>query len=158
MELNDTFTSLCQRYSAVWLLTNHLGPTRRGFMKTFTRPHWQGVYVIYSGNQSEPLYVGSAGKLERGPLGPINSNQTVRQRLFYSSTPYHFDRINPIWHYGPTNQNVSPAGYHYNVPLPNIRIESFHIPNTHAASSLEHILLQGCVNEFGNLPVANQEF
>lgn len=157
-ELLDTFTSLRAKYAAIWPVSHHAAPNRTILMTTFTRPHWRGVYIIYRKEQEEPLYVGSAGKLERSSSGPVVKGQTVRSRLFFSNTPYFFDPATHLWRYGPTTSGAPPAGYRAFVPIPDLRIESFHLPKTHAASSLEHLLLQGCVNEFGNLPVANQRF
>lgn len=157
-ETNDTFSVLVARYSAVWELTNHTGATRASLMASFKPPHWRGVYVIYRLEQIEPLYIGSAGKLERGPNGVKNVGQTVRQRLFYANQPYYFEREVHVWRYRPFDSHVPPAGYHANIPICDIRIESFHVPDAHAPSALEHLLLQSCVNEFGNLPQANQKF
>ena len=129
-------------------------------MASFKPPHWRGVYIIYRLEQIEPLYIGSAGKLKRGSSAVINTGQTVRQRLFNANQPYYFDRGQDVhvWRYSPFDPHVPPAGYHANIPISDIRIESFHLPDTHAPSTLEHLLLQACVNEFGNLPLANQKF
>lgn len=155
-ELTATFTCLHGIYHGLWPVTTHAGQTRVKLMQSFAL--WQGVYIIYRNAANEPLYVGSAGKLERGADGVEVSGQTVRQRLFASTTPYTFDRCADVWRYGPTTSGVPPVGYHFQVPVSDLRIESFHVPDTQAPSVLEHLLLQGCVNQFGNLPVANQKF
>lgn len=146
-DLTGTFTSLKTLYSDIWEPTNHAGSDRAALMATFAAPHWHGVYIIYQDAQVEPLYIGSAGKLERNANGVlIRSGQTVRRRLSHANTPYFFDRANPVWRYGPTTPTVPPAGYNFQIPIPDIHIESFHLPNTHAATVLEYVLLQGCVN------------
>ena len=158
-ELTETFTNLKNLYAGIWALTNHAGPDRAALMATFAAPHWNGVYIIYQKTQVEPLYIGSAGKLERNAHGVlIRTGQAVRKRLFAGNSPYFFDKDNPVWRYGPTTPDVPPAGYRFQIPIPTIHIDSFHVPNTHAATVLEHVLLQGSVNEFGNIPVANQKF
>jgi len=157
-ELTDTFTNLKNIYADIWPLTNHAGLNRAALMGAFTAPHWYGVYIIYQSGQIEPVYIGSAGKLEKDADGAlVRTGQKVRQRLFYANTPYLFDRADPVLRYGPTTPTVPPDGYDFYIPIQNIYIDSFHVPDTHAATALEHILIQGCVNEFGRLPVANQK-
>ena len=157
-ELTDTFSNLRAIYSNVWAMTVHAGPNRAALLETFAAPHWYGVYIIYRHQQQEPIYVGSAGKLERSPVGAVRKGQFVKYRLSGANTPYFLDPDVAVLRYGPTTTGAGPAGYNSSVQMADIYIESFHIPATQAATPLEHLLLQGCVREFGNLPEANQKF
>ena len=152
-ELTSTFTALYAQYGEVFRLTTHEGADRANLMQTVPG-EFPGVYLIWKKGVPQPLYIGSSGKI--GPdLSPSGSN--VKRRLFGANTPYHFDKNAPVWRYGPTTAGVPPAGYFYEVPISDLRMSIFALPPPQAPAVLEHLLLQGFINEFGRLPVANQK-
>jgi hypothetical protein len=110
--------------------------------------------LVWRKSENRPLYIGSSGKVEKGLA---LSGQKVRQRLFGSSTPYHFDTVARVFQYGPTTSGVPPAGYNHAINLADIRISIIATPNNIAPTTLEHLLIQGYINQHGDLPEANQK-
>jgi hypothetical protein len=110
--------------------------------------------LVWRKSENHPLYIGSSGKIEKDLA---LSGQTVRQRLFGSSTPYHFDATAHVFRYGPTTSGVPPAGYTYAINLADICISTIATPNNIAPTVLEHLLIQGYINQHGDLPAANQK-
>jgi hypothetical protein len=154
LELKATFTSLYKQYESAFGVTTHEGTDRDTLMRS-VRSSSPGVYIICAkGENPLPLYIGSSGKI--GPdLTPSGSN--VRKRLFWSNTPYHFDRKAPFWRYDPTTSGVPPGGYSASVPVADLLLTIFALPHPYCPAVLEHLLLQGFINEFGRLPAANQK-
>lgn len=152
-ELTSTFTALYAQYRQVFPVTTHQGVDRSSLMRTVPGG-FPGVYLIWKIGVSQPLYIGSSGKI--GPdLSP--SGSTVKTRLFGANTPYHFDKNAPVWRYGPTTAGVPPAGYFHEVPVTDLTLTLFALPHPQSPAVLEHVLLQGFINEFGRLPTANQK-
>jgi hypothetical protein len=152
-EINKNFDDLYKIYRSKFNPTEHAGKTRESLMKSM--PHKRGVYLIWkrSDDKHKLLYIGSSGKIKKGNLP---SGQDVRKRMFGSSTPYKFDSTD-IFKYGPTTTGVPPARYKKSVRLSDIQIEVFATPTNVAPSVLEHLLIQGYVNQFKDLPEANQK-
>jgi hypothetical protein len=154
-ELTQNFDDLYRIYSALFPHSDHVGATRAEFMKAVPKvPNVPGVYLVWRKSESRPLYIGSSGKCEKNLT---LSGQTVRQRLFGSSTPYHFDAIAHVFRYGPTTTGVPPAGYTNAINLANIRISILATRKNIAPSALEHMLIQGYINQHHDLPEANQK-
>ena len=77
--------------------------------------------------------------------------------MFGSSTPYHFDTTANQFKYGPTTAGVPPAGYHYSISLSEIEITCLAVYSPSAPTVLEHLLIQGFINQYHDLPEANQK-
>lgn len=60
--------------------------------------------------------------------------------------------------YGKREQRYAADAFANRVPLSDIRVEYFKFDKTSALapSVLEHLFIQGHLNEYGNLPPANQ--
>ncbi|MDZ4289470.1 MAG: hypothetical protein U0984_16010, partial [Prosthecobacter sp.] len=99
-----------------------------------------------------PLYIGSSGKIGKGL---VVSDSTIHHRLFGASTPYHFEE--EVFRFGPTTATVPPDGYTDSVPLRDLQIECYVVPSPKIPAAWEHLLLQGFINQFGDLPVVNQK-
>ena len=152
-EINSTFTALFAQYQKVFTMTTHSAMDRASLMK-IVPGGVAGVYLILKKGNTEPLYIGSSGKI--GPdLSP--SGSTVKSRLFGANTPYHFDKTTAVWRHGPTTAGVPPEGYLYEQPIVGLTLSIFAMPHPKSPAVLEHILLQGFINEFGRLPAANQK-
>ena len=152
-ELTSTFTALYAQYRQVFPVTTHEGVDRESLMRTVPSV-FPGVYLIWKKDVPQPLYIGSSGKI--GPdLSPSGSK--VKNRLFGANTPYHFDKNAPVWRYGPTTAGVPPTGYLHEVPVSDLTLTLFALPHPQSPAVLEHVLLQGFINEFGRLPTANQK-
>lgn len=152
-ELTKTFTELFENYSEHFSLQQFEGTSRSELMKKVpSRMH--GVYTYWIKNSRKPLYIGCAGKISKG--GVLGGN-TIKQRIFGASTPYHFSKTSDFLLYDPTTATVPPAGYESKVPLSNLLLKVIAITNLTAPAVLEHLLLQGYINEFGSLPDANQK-
>jgi hypothetical protein len=52
---------------------------------------------------------------------------------------------------------VPPEGYFREVPVADLTLTLFALPHPQSPAVLEHVLLQGFINEFGRLPTANQK-
>ena len=134
-------------------MTTHQAVDRVSLMKTVPGGV-AGVYLILKKGDPQPLYIGSSGK-----IGPdlSRSGSTVKIRLFGANTPYHFDKKTGVWRHGPTTAGVPPAGYLHDLPIAALTLNVFAMPHPKSPAVLEHILLQGFINEFGRLPTANQK-
>ncbi len=150
-ELNQTFAELFAKYREIYPITVNHGGDRSGILKNV--PKGAGVYVIArQSDLAKPLYIGSSGKVSKG-LKASPSN--IYKRLMYASTPYKFDGTQ--LHYGPTTATVPPHGYTDSADLNELQITCFKLPASTIPSALEHLLIQGFVNEFGDLPLVNQK-
>lgn len=150
--LEQGFDDLYNMYSAKFRTTDHSGATQKDLIKNLreTVPNVRGVYVVRL-DTGDPLYIGSSGKIEKGAR---LAGQKVWQRLANSTTPYHIDVGN--FRYGPTTSGVPPADYTDAIKLDRVRISVIETPPNIAPSVLEHLLLQGHFNQYGDLPPANR--
>ena len=115
-------------------------------------PALPGVYVISAiAALHRPIYIGSSGKISRGLA--VNA-ATMRRRLRGAKTPYKFDREEFL--FGPTSTGVPPSGYTSAFKVRDLKVTCLQTPANIAPAALEALLLQGCINDFGELPVANQ--
>jgi hypothetical protein len=155
-EIRNTFDQLYAMYTAEFPPTTHIGATRTGLRGTMQEgvPNRPGVYVIYERTSDIPIYIGSAGKIGRNLVA---SGSTMRTRIFQSTTPYHFDNDEDLFRYGPRDADVPPVGYASDFPIANIRIECLVVPHPLAPSVLEHLLIQGFINQYHDLPLVNRE-
>jgi hypothetical protein len=62
-----------------------------------------------------------------------------------------------VFRYGPTTATVPPSDYKEEVALSDIQITCFTVPFPKIPAAWEYLLLQGFINQFGDLPVANQK-
>lgn len=116
-------------------------------------PNVHGVYLISPTTEgAAPLYIGSSGKMSRGL---VKSGSTMRQRLNGALTPYKFGGDEFL--YSPTSAAVPPSGYTNRLKVKNLKVTCLHAPTGISPAALEALLLQACINEFGDLPVANQK-
>jgi hypothetical protein len=116
-------------------------------------PRAAGVYIISEkAGDGRPLYIGCSGKLGRD-LVPSGSH--MRQRLNGALTPYQFTQSE--FCFSPTSSGIPPADYASRMKIEHIQIDCLPTPVGMAPVFLESALLQGFINEFGALPVANQK-
>jgi hypothetical protein len=116
-------------------------------------PNVPGVYVISAiAALHRPIYIGCSGKISRGLA--VNA-ATMRRRLRGAKTPYKFD--GDEFHFGPTSTGVPPSGYTSAFKVRDLKVTCLQTPANIAPAALEALLLQGCVHDFGDLPVANQK-
>lgn len=101
-----------------------------------------------------PIYIGCAGKISKE--GELNGN-TIKNRMFSANTPYHFSKTSDDYFFGPTTATVPPKGYDSEYPMKDLIIKLIIITNNTAPTALEHILLQGFINEYASQPEANQK-
>jgi len=153
-EINYKFTGLLGLYSEVFDTTSHISRTCAG-LRSLIPPKLPGVYVVKSTiSKGRVLYIGSSGKINKEMS---MSGSSIRQRMFGASTPYQFDSVSNSFCFGPTTSGVPPAGYRHAVPVATITVTCLDVRCPMAPSVLEHLLIQGHINEFGNLPDANQK-
>jgi hypothetical protein len=75
--------------------------------------------------------------------------------MFGASTPYRFD--DKFFRFGPTTATVPPAGYTGAIALSDIQITCFAVFAPKIPAAWEHLLLQGFINQFADLPIVNQK-
>lgn len=157
-ELTDKFQTLFSSYSGMFTATHHNGNSRNAVLASLSKD--VGVYVIFRKADSKcPIYIGSAGKIETGTAGLIYNGSTILKRISGASTPYHLNGSTNEFEYDPTTSGVPPAGYGATIPLADIefacitKITSCWL----APTVLEHLLIQGFINQFGRLPDVNQK-
>ena len=155
MELQENFDSLFARYSrASSFRYFEIASQSRSQLQSSFSCDGPGVYLIWKEGEKRPLYIGSAGKVSKKlEIG----KSTVKKRMFQASTPYHFDKNKPILRFCPKDATVPPSGYSHSIPVPELRIGVFITPPNLAPAVLEHLLIQGFINQFGDLPEANQK-
>ncbi|MDO9558317.1 MAG: hypothetical protein Q7I89_01370 [Syntrophales bacterium] len=110
--------------------------------------------MIWKKGALSPIYIGSSGKIEKKLK---LSGSSIRGRMFGSSTPYHFDATANQFKYGPTTPGVPPAGHHYAISLSEIEVTCLVVYSPSAPTVLEHLLIQGFINQYHDLPEANQK-
>ena len=153
-EMKENFNTLLGVYSSVFTTSHHVATTVSGLRKTVPRKV-TGVYIVEeTGDDPRILYIGSAGKIHKGMT---TSGSSIHSRMFGSSTPYRFDPAFNTFRYGPTTSGVPPAGYSMSFNVKDIKVTCITVPCPKAPSVLEHLLLQGHINQFGDLPNANQK-
>lgn len=154
MSMNDLqkkFSELTADHSNMFQQSDYEGTTRNELM-TAVPSHVRGVYFLMKKGVEQPLYIGSSGKIEQGMQ---LSGSHIRSRLFNSTTPYHFSDDMLQW--GPTTATVPPDDYKHSMPLCDVVITIIPTGNRIAPAVLEHLLIQGFINEFGDLPECNQK-
>lgn len=152
-EMYESFTRLLDLYSGVFPTTTHTAPTYAD-LKALIPKTVPGVYIVkQTANEGRVLYIGSSGKIHKGMA---SSGSSIHSRMFGSSTPYHFDTAADTFCYGPTTPGVPPAGYNTVVPVSSISVTCLAVTNPKAPCALEHLLIQGHITEFHDLPDANQ--
>ena len=133
--------------------TTHEGDCRNA-LRGSVNDDAAGVYVIHDRILKKVLYIGSSGKISPD-LTP--SKSTVKNRLFNANTPYHFDKNEDVWRYNPTSSGVPPKGYQDCINLSALQITILRTPPNMIPAALEHILIQGYINQYAKLPTANQK-
>ena len=152
-ELSQTFSSLFNNYSGFFEADEYTGGSREELMKKVPT-NKRGVYSYWIKDEASPIYIGCAGKVSID--GKLSGN-TVKKRMFSANTPYHFSKETNYLFYNPTTAGVPPEGYKDKVSIESIIIKIISINNQTAPAALEHLLLQGFINEYGVLPLANQK-
>lgn len=152
-EIHESFDTLFARWKDVFHSTIHASKNYAG-LRASIPAKVTGVYIVRDTEQDRIIYIGSSGKIQK-QLVP--SGSSIRSRLFGSSTPYHFDKATNDFRYGPTSSGVPPKGYSYAVPICSIEVTCIAVACPFAPSVLEHLLLQGHINQFRDLPDANQK-
>lgn len=152
LDINRTFDELLLKYVDMFSTSTHSAATRRA-LQASVPAKIPGVYVIVKKTDvRRPIYIGSSGKIGRSLLP---SGSSIRSRIFGASTPYRFGEA--VLQYGPTTTTVPPADYTEHVALGDIQITCFAVFAPKIPAAWEHLLLQGFINQFGDLPVANQK-
>jgi hypothetical protein len=179
-ELTQNFDDLYRIYGAFFPHSHHTGANRATLEKSV--PAKRGVYLIWrthapptqqggrhsienrsaadnlTDKQLQLIYIGCSGKIKkRMVLGAGN----VHTRLFGAATwmPYLFDGKANLFRHdpGPKASNGRPSCYHKSIPISEIEISVIATPNKIAPSALEHLLIQGYINQHSDLPEVNQE-
>ena len=151
MSLSSGFADHLQEASQAFHASEHIGQNANELLDDV--PDLPGVYVISpTSGQSQPIYIGSSGKISRGL---VVSKSTIRNRLRGAKTPYKFDGEEFL--FGPTSAGVTPAGYTSMLKVRDLKVTCLQTPAHIAPATLEALLLQGCILDFGDLPVANQK-
>lgn len=131
--------------------SEHLGQNANEILADV--PDFLGVYVISPiSGQRRPIYIGSSGKISRGL---VVSKSTIRNRLRGAKTPYKFDGEEFL--FGPTSTGVPSTGFASMLKMRDLKVTCLQTPTNIAPAALEALLLQGCIHDFGDLPVANQK-
>jgi hypothetical protein len=153
-EIAQNFDVLYCIYSALFPHTNYLGATSAILEKNI--PATRGVYLIWRKAEKELIYIGCSGKIKNGMISGAGD---VRKRLFGPSTytPYIFEQ--KLFKYGPVSRTSGgrPANYDKSISINEIQISVISTPEKVAPAALEHLLIQGYINQHGNLPEANRE-
>ncbi len=152
-ELDMPFTRIIEIYRERFTATKHHAHSRREFMESIGKGT-RGVYLFRKKDSDRPIYIGSSGKIGRQMSA---SGSTIRSRLFYANTPYYFSPDDDKLHYGPTTPGVPPEGYSHSLNLDELEIEILQMDADKAPSVLEHLFIQGYLNEFNDLPEINQK-
>jgi hypothetical protein len=153
-ELHARFDDLLRQYSGLFRITTSTESTYAGLAARIPAMI-PGVYVIrMSGTGGRALYIGSAGKIHKG-MTP--SASTIRSRMLNSLTPYRLDKTHNVFRYQPTTAGVPPAGYRAQVALSDLNVMCMEVRQPVAPAVLEHLLIQAHINQFGDLPAANQK-
>lgn len=152
-ELSQKFSDLFKYYSDFFKLDKYTGCSRAELMDKVST-NKRGVYSYWVKGELFPIYIGCAGKVSVD--GALSGN-TVRTRIFSANTPYHFSKDTNYLLYNPTTAGVPPEGYKDKIAIECITIKIISINDTTAPAALEHLLLQGFINEYGTLPLANQK-
>ena len=140
-----------QEASQAFHASEHIGQNANELLDDV--PDLPGVYVISpTYGQSQPIYIGSSGKISRGL---VVSKSTIRNRLRGAKTPYKF--YGEEFLFGPTSTGDSPAEYENSLKVRGLKVTCLQTPANIAPAALEALLLQGCIHDFGDLPVANQK-
>jgi hypothetical protein len=158
--LTFSFTELFNYFSQKYEV-HEIQVSSRSELSKNIPAHIRGVYSFWAKKSNHPIYIGCAGKISRnkkdvGDQSIILRGNDVKKRLSYASTPYHFSKELDILFYSPTTAKVKPEGYHSQISLNEIIIKIICIDDITSPAALEHLLIQGYINEFGNLPLANQ--
>lgn len=126
-------------------------------------PDEPGVYIVWTKKLDQKVvYVGSTGKIENNGNSGIRWGKGTLKKRCERWTPYFFNDENLSFMHGPKygtrEQRYAQDAYTYRVPLKDIVVEyfEFHKNVTWAPAVLEHILIQGHLNQYGYLPPANQ--
>jgi len=149
--LSTGYSDHLQETLKTFRASEHLGQNANEILAEV--PDFPGVYVISPiFGQRRPIYIGSSGKISRDLA---TSKSTMRGRLRGANTPYKFD--GEEFHFGPTSSGVPPAGYTSMLKVRDLKVTCLQTPANIAPATLEALLLQGCIHDFGDLPVANQK-
>lgn len=111
-----------------------------------------GVYILWKKGEAYPFYIGCAGKIQKNEG---KESRSVRKRLFSAKTPYHIDKEYLL--YSPKTSGASPDGYNKKISLSELIIKIISVRDNISPAALEHLLLQGFLNEHQRLPEANQQ-
>lgn len=152
-ELQLSFDELFEQYQHQFPLMTFTASSRAEFMQ-IVPTQLRGVYSYWKKDATRPFYIGCAGKV--GKDGRLSGN-TIKARMFQANTPYHFKKEANTLCFGPTTAGVPPAGYVHSIDMSDIVIRALIIEDNTAPAALEHILIQGYVNQYHSLPQANQK-
>jgi hypothetical protein len=168
-ELYNPFVSLLVSYQTAFqesghhhVVANHA--TCTGLLGAL--PALPGVYLIRDTTSDRLLYIGCTGKISRNRNNIAARNKGTLRGRMGRWTPYSF-KFNPnhfsyCVNYAPGTTARGPnqvISYNHKIAVANISIEAFAFDAAMplSPSVLEHLLLQGFLNQFGSLPVCNNE-
>lgn len=160
-DLSEKYTDLARHYGTVFE-GGHLNIENIINIDDLLRrlPKAPGVYIIKKGE--EIIYIGSAGKFKKGKCwgNGVLSGRGSRW------APYFFNDIDDKFYFCPNHEPERQKKERYNKNayrcshlVSELKIECFVFSKEcHLAPSvLEHILIQGHINEYDDLPPANKE-
>jgi hypothetical protein len=151
MDIFKSFSEiLCDCYKS-FNVKEYSGESRILLMNSVNETN-AGVYILWKKGETYPFYIGCAGKIQKNGG---REGRSVRDRLFSAKTPYNIDKEHLL--YSPTTSGASPAEYNKKVALSELIVEIISVRADIAPAALEHLLLQGFLNEHQRLPEANQQ-
>ena len=155
MDLQKNFSDLITECKTAFLYSGKIEPHDENYLWINIKNE-HGVYVILRKDNQKPIYIGSSGKISKGN---ILSGSNVKKRICGALTPYKVE--DKHFYYEPSkekDENKMPLSYGKNLPLADLEFHIFYTKSLGIVPAcLEHLLIQGCINEFGDLPEANQK-
>ncbi len=151
--LSAHFSELFRHFTAYYPSETYAGDSRASLMEQIPTGK-RGVYTYWKKGAINPFYIGCSGKIDK--TSELCGN-TMKSRMFQANTPYHFSKTENYLFFEPTTATVPPAGYQSYFQISEVEIKTIEITDKIAPAALEHLLIQGFINEYGCLPLANQK-
>jgi hypothetical protein len=151
-ELMDSFDTLFADYKAKLPHACYSALSRKELYRQM--PDAPGVYIVFREGQEKPVYIGCAGEIARGAR---LTDQTLLARIRSGHLPRGFDDCGFQYDAHGNKGKRSTTQYHHSIPLAEIKVCTLETPGLLAPAALEHLLIQGVINQYGDLPEANQK-